>query len=79
MHDFTSQFFFSFQISRCRGPPVNKVTVKEKEMGGNSLMSRVDVDRKPQLHQSSSINTKLSTLGKNKIDVRNQTPAVGDK
>ncbi|CAK9321086.1 unnamed protein product [Citrullus colocynthis] len=61
----------------CRGPLINEVTVKEKETGGNSSMSRTNV-RKPQLHQSSSISTKLFSLGKNRIDAPNQILAAGD-
>uniref|UniRef100_A0A0A0KHT5 Uncharacterized protein n=1 Tax=Cucumis sativus TaxID=3659 RepID=A0A0A0KHT5_CUCSA len=58
-------------------PPINEVTVKEKEMGRNSSLSRTD-DSKPQLHQSSSISTKLFSLGTNKTDAPNQIPAAGD-
>ncbi|XP_022142074.1 uncharacterized protein At4g18490 isoform X2 [Momordica charantia] len=65
-------------IPLCRGTPVRKVTVKEREIDGNSSTSRTDVVSKPQLHQSSPISTKLFTLGKNRIDVSNQTPATGD-
>ncbi|XP_038881419.1 uncharacterized protein At4g18490 isoform X2 [Benincasa hispida] len=66
-----------FTVPLCRGPRVNEVTIKEKEMGGNSSMSRIDVS-KPQLHQSSSISTKLLSLGKNRIDASNQILAAGD-
>uniref|UniRef100_A0A9I9CR05 Uncharacterized protein n=1 Tax=Cucumis melo TaxID=3656 RepID=A0A9I9CR05_CUCME len=59
-----------------RGRPINEVTVKEKEMGGNSSMSRTDVS-KSQL-QPSSISTKLFSLGTNRTDAPSQIPAAGD-